>query len=461
MVALPGRSWHVVPSAIGQAASGRQAGVELLVQRYFSEPYRFIPPFRSTFWCRVVRRFLPRQLRGSKSMRVSHWHFQGTEELQKSRQQQAGILLTANHCRTADPLIMGMLGLHVQQYFYYVVSYHLFKQNRMRGWWMNRVGGYSILREGADREAIKATAQILASAERPVVIFPEGTWFRQNDRLAPLQEGIILMTRQAVKLATRPIVVHPVAIKYWQLEDPRPALQQRLTLVEAALGWHPQKQLDLVGRIEKIGSALVAVKEVEHFGAPQPGGVDERIQGLINSHVASLERQYLGREHLGWTLERIRRVRQTLVRRLPQAARDPVERERLHQGLDDLLLCENLSGHSLPYVQERPSLERLAETVQRIEETVWDQEERPPVPVGAVVALGPAIDVRPLVNEGSRNRNEPDPLVQQLSRGIQTLLDQLVKQGPPSEWGCPAPVEVPGPSPLVNGEGARTLMRPQ
>jgi len=431
------------------------------LQRYFSEPYRFIPPFRSTFWCRVVRRFLPRQLRDSKSLRVGRWHFQGMEEFQKSRQQKAGILLAANHCRMADPLVMGMLGVHMHQYFYYVVSYHLFKQNRMRGWWMNRVGGYSILREGADREAIKTTAQILANAERPIVIFPEGTWFRQNDRLAPLQEGMTLMTRQALKLANRPIVIHPVAIKYWQLEDPRPALLQRLAQVESALGWHPQKQLDFLGRIEKIGSALVAVKEVEHFGAPQSGSVDERIQGLINSHVATLERQYLGKEHLGWTLERIRRVRQALVRRLPQAAGDPQECERLHQGLDNLLLCENLSGHSLPYLQERPSLERLAETVERIEETVWDREDRPPVPVGAVVTIGPAIDVRTLIDQGARNKNEPDPLVQQLARGIQSLLDQQLEQGPPPEWGCPPPVEgraenspnssplAPRPSPLT------------
>ena len=108
------------------------------------------------------------------------------------------------------------------------MSYHLFKQKRLIGWWLNRIGGYSILREGADREAIRATAALLAEAERPVVLFPEGTWFRQNDRVGPLQDGLGLIVRQAAKQSERPIVVHPVGIKYWLLGDPLPELRRRV-----------------------------------------------------------------------------------------------------------------------------------------------------------------------------------------------------------------------------------------
>ena len=158
-----------------------------MFQRYFLEPYRFVPPYRGKFWCRVAKHVMPRHLRGK--MGVPRWHFQGLEHLRDSLSKNAGILLAANHCRWADPVVMGMLGVQLKQYFYYVVSYHLFKQKRLIGWWLNRIGGYSILREGADRDAIRATAGILAEAERPVVMFPEGTWFRQNDRVGPLQEG--------------------------------------------------------------------------------------------------------------------------------------------------------------------------------------------------------------------------------------------------------------------------------
>src|SRR5205823_6143920 len=142
--------------------------------------------------------------------------------------QKAGILLTPNHSRWADPAVMGILADQVKQYLYYIASYHLFRQGRFMGWMLNRLGGYSIWSEGADRESIRTSARILAEAERPVVLFPEGTWFRQNDRVGPLQDGLSLITRQAVRQSTRPIVIHPVGIKYWLLQDPTKEVLVRL-----------------------------------------------------------------------------------------------------------------------------------------------------------------------------------------------------------------------------------------
>src|SRR5436305_9103592 len=132
-------------------------------------------------------------------MGVVRYHFEGTELFQESVARGAGILLTPNHCRWADPMVMGVFGIHARRYLYYVASYHLFRQGKLMGWVLNRIGGYSIWREGSDRESIRVTARILADAERPVVLFPEGTWFRQNDRVAPLQEGVSRITRQAAR----------------------------------------------------------------------------------------------------------------------------------------------------------------------------------------------------------------------------------------------------------------------
>ncbi len=239
-------------------------------ERYFLEPYRFIPPFRGKFWCRIAKRLIPRHLR--RHMDVLRWQFEGTELFHQSLAQGAGILLTPNHCRWPDPLVMGVFGIHARKYLYYIASYHLFRQSRVMGWWLNRIGGYSIWREGSDREAIKTTARILAEAERPVVIFPEGTWFRQNDRVAPLQDGLSLITRQAARLSDRPILVHPIGLKYWVLEDPMPVLHRRMASLEHHLGWLPQDRLDLMARIEKMTAALLALKEIEYLGTPRAAG---------------------------------------------------------------------------------------------------------------------------------------------------------------------------------------------
>ena len=414
-----------------------------MIQRYFAEPYRFVPPYRGTFWCHVGRRLVPRHLR--RRLRVRCCSFEGTELLKASLRSGAGIVLAANHCRWADTVVLGMLGLEIGSYLYYLVSYHLLKQGRLMGWWLNRLGAYSVLREGADREAIRATAELLSRAERPVVLFPEGTWFRQNDRLGPLQEGLGLIARRAAGQTGRSVLVHPVGIKYWFLDDPRPTLRERLAGLEGRLGWAPQSDLELVPRVEKLANVLLNVKEVEHFGHSRSGAIDERIGFLAASLVGSAEKYYLGHEREGWVLDRVRRLRTSLVKKLLGAVGNLKETTRLRQTLDTLLLCENLSGHSLEYLRDHPSVERLSETVQRIEETVDDTPEEPLGDVGVVVSIGPPLDVRSYPpREG---RSGLDPLVSGVGRSLQQLLDVLLAAGPPPAWGCPAvpPTRAPGP----------------
>lgn len=414
------------------------------MERYFLEPYRFIPPFRSTLWCRLARGVVSRHLR--RSLGVVRTQFAGLEHLRSSLDRHAGILLTPNHSRWADPMLMGVLGWQVHRYFYYVASYHLFRRSRFNGWLLNRLGGYSIWREGMDREAIRTTARLLADAERPIVLFPEGTWFRQNDRVGPLQDGLALITRQAARQASRPIVVHPIGIKYWLLGDAEPAIRRRLDALEHRLGWRPQTALSPVARLEKLGAALVAIKEIEYLGQPQPGGLDERIGRLSGSQVDRLEKQYLGRTFDGWLLERIRRLRQHLSRQLMEKrTTDAIAAAAIKADLDVLLLCENLNAHSLAYLTEAPTPERLAETVVRIEETIADQVETPVGPMGATVRVGPAIDVRAFL-ETTADRRGPDPLVQHLRGAMQGLVDELLAAGPPAAWGCPPAVFPPSPA---------------
>ncbi len=438
------------------------------MERYFLEPYRFIPPFRSTFWCRLARRVIPRHLR--RKMGVVRWQFEGTDVFQESLSRNAGVLLTPNHCRWADPLVMGVFGIQARQYLYYVASYHLFRQSRVMGWVLNRIGGYSIWREGSDRESIRTTARILAEAERPVVLFPEGTWFRQNDRVGPLQDGLSLITRQAAKQSVRPVVVHPVGIKYWLLEDPLPELNRRLGLLERRFNWRPQ-ELPIVERVEKLTGAVLALKEIEYTGGVQAGTLDERTARLMAGQVERIEKDYLGKTFDGWVLERIRRLRQLLSRRLLEEKDEPAA-GRYRKDLDALLFCENINAHAHDYLLEHPGPERQAEAVQRLEEILTDEMEVAVVPMGVTVTVGPAVDVREFA--GRKGGPGGDPLVQHLRTAIQERVDYLRAKGPPPEWGAwtpgaadrravglhsppaPAPAPVPAAAALDDSPASRT-----
>src|SRR5258708_623551 len=137
------------------------------LERYFLEPYRFIPPIRGKFWCRIAKRLIPRHLR--RHMGVTRWHFEGIDLFHQSLAKGAGILLTPNHCRWPDPLVMGTFGIHARKYLYYIASYHLFRQSRVMGWVLNRIGGHRIWREGSDPQSLKTTARLLSQAQRPLV----------------------------------------------------------------------------------------------------------------------------------------------------------------------------------------------------------------------------------------------------------------------------------------------------
>tara|TARA_B100000809_G_scaffold133513_1_gene131239 strand:+ start:1159 stop:1332 length:174 start_codon:yes stop_codon:yes gene_type:complete len=52
--------------------------------------------------------------------------FRGVEHLQQSLAAGHGILLTPNHCRPADPFVMGVLATTVRKPLFFMASWHVF-----------------------------------------------------------------------------------------------------------------------------------------------------------------------------------------------------------------------------------------------------------------------------------------------------------------------------------------------
>ena len=188
--------------------------------------------------------------------------------------------------------------------------------------------------------------------------------------------------------------------------------------------------------VSQRGAGFLMKKEIEYLGTTRTGGVDDRIAQLMCSQIGRLEVENLGKNFDGWPLERIRRLRQHLSRRLLEDNASESVRARAKSDLDILLFCENINAHSHDYLLEQPGLERLCETVERLDEMMNDQLEVPVVPMGVTVSVGPAIDVRSFAEQRKGERGG-DPLVQHLRTAIQERVDHLRAQGPPAEWGCP------------------------
>ena len=165
----------------------------------FERPYEFVPPIRRTFWPWLVQslRLYDRHLR--KNEGVIECEMRHLDRLKESIDAGHGIVLAPNHCRYADPLILGWparkLGVHVHA----MASWHLFNQNWFESFALRAMGAFSVFREGNDRQSIETAVEVLVQGKRPLILFPEGTMNRTNDSLKPLLDGVAFIARTAAK----------------------------------------------------------------------------------------------------------------------------------------------------------------------------------------------------------------------------------------------------------------------
>jgi len=258
----------------------------------FEDPYEFISPCRGKFWFDAIERLRLYDYWLRKHNGVEDYEVRHIERLRRSHAAGHGIMLAPNHPRPADPITMGFLGRHVGFRVYAMAGWHLFKKSRFQTWALRRMGAFSIYREGVDRKAIDTAVEILVEAERPLVLFPEGVTTRTNDRLTALLDGVAFIARAAAKRRAKSdggkVVVHPIAVKYFFSGDLRAALDPVLTRIEKQLTWRQMENATLPERIQRIALGLLALKEIEYFGEPQPGEKGMETIGDIVDYLQEL-----------------------------------------------------------------------------------------------------------------------------------------------------------------------------
>jgi len=401
-----------------------------------TQPYRFLPPRYNALVWRLVRAWWPSQIR--KTYGVTSWEFVGAERLRASIAAGSGVLLASNHSRPCDPMMLGMLSGAVDRPFHAMASWHLFMQSRVQGWLLQRIGVFSVYREGLDRESLKCAIRVLAEAQFPLVIFPEGIVSRNNDRLLNLMDGVSFIARAAAKqraASSRPgkTVVHPIFVRYFFEGDLATTLAPVLKAIEARLSWQPQTQLPLRERIVKAGHALLALKEIEYLGASQNGGVRARLPRLLDHLLEPLEREWTAGRREPDTMSRVKRVRTAILPDLVRGDIPEEESARRWRQLADLYLAQQLYCYSGDYLDGEPSPERLLETVERYEEDLTDAA-RPHPPLRAVITVGEAIEVAPARDRAADN----DPLADEVRRQLGILLEESKQHRriprPAHEW---------------------------
>jgi 1-acyl-sn-glycerol-3-phosphate acyltransferase len=392
------------------------------------KPYRFVPPKHGGFWPRVLTRLLPGSLR--RNYGVATCRTMGMEALKSSLAAGHGILLTPNHCRPCDPLVVAMAVSELSQPLYCMASWHLFMQGGLYGWLLPRGGAFSVYREGLDREALKCAIDVLGAARRPLVIFPEGAVTRTNDRLNHLMDGTAFIARSAAKQCAaasppRKVVVHPVAIRYFFGGNVEQAVTPVLEDIERRLSWQPQGNKSLLERMRKVGDALLTLKEIEYFEQPQIGTLDERLAGLIDKILAPLEEQWLKGKRDGDVVSRVKTLRAAILPDMISGQITEEDRACRWRQLVDCYLAQQASFYPPNYFSHPPTPEQMLETVERFEEDLTDQV-RTHRPLHAVVAIGQPIEVSTQRQRGV----EVDPLMAEVRAKLETMLAGLKENRP-------------------------------
>lgn len=382
------------------------------------KPYVPVPPYHGTIWPRLLNRYISRYLR--RRYGTAKVDVEGDEKLTASIEAGHGVLVVGNHCRDEDPFVLSALARKIGRPFFVLASAHLFMGSRLQAFMLRRAGAYSIYREGMDKQAVQTSIEILASAERPLTIFPEGHVSRTNDRLTPMLEGTALIARQAAKRRAKEnkkVVVHPIATRYTFLFDVESAAAGVLDEIERRLTWPPARGMPVLERLGKVGAGLLALKELHYLNRAQDGPLHERIPKLIDAILSPIEDQWANGNHDGHPVARVKRLRAAILPGLIKGDLDDTAKSRCWQLLDDAAIAQQLAHYPPDYVTPDGPKARIMETVERFEEDLTG-EIKVHGPTEARVVVGEAIEVSP-AREG---RGEVDPLMTAIDTQLRAML---------------------------------------
>jgi 1-acyl-sn-glycerol-3-phosphate acyltransferase len=388
----------------------------------YGVPTQHWPPKLTYWWYYAARPWRRNAIRKQKFVKID---VDGLEHLRTVLDQGYGVMLTPNHSFHWDSYCLLEASDRLATPFYIMTAWQVFA---LSGWFeresMQRCGCFSVDREGTDMQSMKTAVDILQKRREPLVIFPEGDVYHTNDRLTPLRDGAAAMALMAARKSERPVCIVPTAIKRWYLDDPSPSMLATAEQLERRLFWRPNEDVPLVERILKIADGVLALKELERFGATHQGELPKRITRLADAILDQAEERYGLAPAKGMLPERVKEVRKRIIqlRSESEGNANESQKKQWHVDMEDMFLVTQLYSYPGDYLIEKPTWERQAETLDKLEEDVLGATY--PSPRGRLavqVRLGEPIELP----QGKDKKLTPSDLTRTIQQSIQSMLDSL------------------------------------
>ncbi len=387
----------------------------------------FYPPKPSRFWRTVFEPVRKHFLR--RVYKISSIDIAGMDHLQGIKDGD-GVLVAPNHSHDSDPHVMLDVARQFHRQPYAMAAWQIFKMHGgLDGFFLQRMGAYSVDREGCDRRAMKQTIELLTGGKN-VIVFPEGEVDRLNDRLTPLREGVAFMAASAQRdldksQASNRVWIVPTCIRYQYVDDVTPMLEQSIAAMEQRMMLSSGAGKPLAERLIRFGEVLLTIKEKEKLGQSREKEADlpNRIAFLIGHLLSTLEQKYLQKSLEEESVPvRVKTLRRQLIEKgIAQSKTDVEPCRAISDALADVQLALQLYSYPGDYLTGNPRLERMAETIEKFEEDVlgvaWPKGRR-----SAKVIFGQAIDVKAQLS--TRNaRKAATELTDRMEREIRSLME--------------------------------------
>jgi 1-acyl-sn-glycerol-3-phosphate acyltransferase len=342
------------------------------------------------------------------------------------------LLLLPNHPTHYDWIALFLLSARWGQAFHYLAAHERF--GGATGWFLQRMGAYSLRRGVGDRPSIAKTMELLSQPRCRLVVFPEGGFSFQNDTVMPFRAGAVQLAMQTMQRqvkqgtpveALEDLYAVPIALKYRYHGDMAPVIEQTLNQLEKAL-WVFPSSTDWYERLLVIGEQVLLGFERD-YGLPIAETVrrsrPDRIQQVKDHILNYCEYTLKIAPNLHEPLrERVYRIQRSLEAQAETL--DLRTQEAIARAAAQLL---NFNAISDGYVAANPTPERFLDTLIRLERAVFGIDQPPPKGDRTVILrVGEPVNLKQHLDDYTQNRTQTvEQLTEKLRSAVQANLDLM------------------------------------
>ncbi|MEM6280199.1 MAG: lysophospholipid acyltransferase family protein, partial [Verrucomicrobiota bacterium] len=224
-------------------------------------PYHFFEPKPSKPVIALARWVNRHLVLPGKDHRIEEIRIEGAlDALAQSRSENDHHLYVINHPSHSDPQVISEVHRRLGIPSCFMAAYDVFLRGSGAAWLMQRLGNFSIDREGSDRKAMSTAIEILKNGERALNIYPEGNVYLTNDRVTPFLDGTAFIAAKAqAGLPDRKLKIVPISLKFTHLTAPRASVTERMLQLGSDCGYaFPEGSTsDPVGAVLGLGQHII------------------------------------------------------------------------------------------------------------------------------------------------------------------------------------------------------------